>query len=45
MKQLDIPVPRSQIAHSVEEAEEISKKIGLPVVIRPPIPSVEQAAA
>ncbi len=36
MKQLDIPVPRSEIAHSVEEAEEIvKKKIDLPVVVRP----------
>ncbi|MFH0877673.1 MAG: carbamoyl-phosphate synthase large subunit [Candidatus Omnitrophota bacterium] len=35
MKQLDISVLRSEIAHSVEQAEEIAAKIGLPVVIRP----------
>jgi carbamoyl-phosphate synthase large subunit len=35
MKQLDIPVPRSEIALSVEQAEEISRRIGLPVVVRP----------
>ncbi len=35
MKQLGIPVPRSEIALSVEQAEEIASRIGLPVVIRP----------
>jgi carbamoyl-phosphate synthase large subunit len=35
MKELGIPVPRSEIALSVEEAEVIAKKLGYPVVIRP----------
>ena len=35
MKQLDIPVPRSEIAHTVAQAEEIASRIGLPVVVRP----------
>ncbi|MDD5019957.1 MAG: carbamoyl-phosphate synthase large subunit [Candidatus Omnitrophica bacterium] len=35
MKQLDIPVPRSEIAHTVEQAQEIASRIGLPVVVRP----------
>jgi carbamoyl-phosphate synthase large subunit len=35
MKQLDIPVPRSAIAHAVEEAEAIAQDLSYPVVIRP----------
>ncbi|MDD5060408.1 MAG: carbamoyl-phosphate synthase large subunit, partial [Candidatus Omnitrophica bacterium] len=35
MKQLGIPVPASEIALTVEEAETIAKKLGFPVVIRP----------
>ncbi len=35
MKQLGIPVPRSEIALSVEQAEEIVTRIDLPVVVRP----------
>jgi len=35
MKQLGIPVPRSEIALSVEEAEAIAQKLKFPVVIRP----------
>jgi carbamoyl-phosphate synthase large subunit len=35
MRKLGIPVPRSQICHSVEEAEEVAEKLNYPVVIRP----------
>ncbi|MCX5696075.1 MAG: carbamoyl-phosphate synthase large subunit [Candidatus Omnitrophica bacterium] len=35
MKQLGIPVPQSEIALCVEEAEVIASKLGYPVVIRP----------
>ena len=35
MKKLGIPVPRSEIAESVEDAERIAGEIGYPVVIRP----------
>lgn len=35
MKRLGIEMPRSKIAFSVEEAEEIAKELGYPVVIRP----------
>jgi len=35
MRKLDIPVPRSQICHSVEEAEAVAEKLNYPVVIRP----------
>ncbi|MBN2520932.1 MAG: carbamoyl-phosphate synthase large subunit [Bacteroidales bacterium] len=35
MNGLGIEMPRSEIAHSVEEAEAIIEKIGFPVVIRP----------
>ncbi|HQP91959.1 MAG TPA: carbamoyl-phosphate synthase large subunit, partial [Candidatus Omnitrophota bacterium] len=35
MKKLDIPVARSEIAVTVEQAEEIASRIGLPVVVRP----------
>ncbi len=35
MKQLGIPVPQSQISHSVEEAEKIAEKLKYPVVLRP----------
>lgn len=35
MNKLGIPMPRSEPAFSVEEAEEIALKIGYPVVIRP----------
>ncbi|MCX7590262.1 MAG: carbamoyl-phosphate synthase large subunit [Kiritimatiellae bacterium] len=35
MQRLGIAVPRSEIAHSVEEAEDIAARIGYPVVIRP----------
>ncbi|MFH1458079.1 MAG: carbamoyl-phosphate synthase large subunit [Candidatus Omnitrophota bacterium] len=35
MRKLDIPVPRSQTCHSVEEAEEVAQNLNYPVVIRP----------
>jgi len=35
MKQLGIDMPRSDIANSLEEAEKVLEKIGLPCVIRP----------
>jgi len=35
MGKLDIPVPRSEPCHSVEEAEEIAKRLKYPVVLRP----------
>ncbi|MCJ7776979.1 MAG: carbamoyl-phosphate synthase large subunit, partial [Sedimentisphaerales bacterium] len=35
MKQLGIDMPRSDIAHSLGEAEKVLEKIGLPCVIRP----------
>ncbi len=35
MKKLDIPLPESEISHSVEEAEAIAARIGYPVVLRP----------
>jgi len=35
MQKLGIPMPRSDIAHSVAEAEKIAEQLGLPVVIRP----------
>jgi len=35
MNRLGIEMPRSEIAHSVEEAEQIAPRIGLPAVVRP----------
>jgi len=35
MNKLGIPMPKSAPCHSVEEAEEIVKEIGFPVVLRP----------
>jgi len=35
MNKLDIPMPRSEPCHSIEEAEKIVEKIGYPVVLRP----------
>ncbi len=35
MDRLGIPMPRSDIAHSVAEAEQIAEQLGLPVVVRP----------
>ena len=35
MKELGIEVPRSEIAYSVEHAEEIAAKMGYPLIIRP----------
>ena len=35
MSRLGIEMPRSEIAHSVEEAEQIAQRIGLPAVVRP----------
>jgi len=35
MNRLGIETPRSNIAHTVEEAETITRELGLPVVIRP----------
>ncbi|MDI6777515.1 MAG: carbamoyl-phosphate synthase large subunit [Syntrophales bacterium] len=35
MNRLGIEMPQSEIAYTVEEAEEIVKKLGFPVVIRP----------
>ncbi|AOY76551.1 carbamoyl-phosphate synthase large subunit [Clostridium formicaceticum] len=35
MKKLGIEMPKSEPAYSVEEAEEIAKELGFPVVVRP----------
>ncbi|PIV56813.1 carbamoyl phosphate synthase large subunit [Candidatus Desantisbacteria bacterium CG_4_10_14_0_8_um_filter_48_22] len=35
MQKLDIPLPQSDLAYSVEEALEIAKKLGYPVIVRP----------
>ncbi|MFC1674416.1 carbamoyl-phosphate synthase large subunit [Candidatus Omnitrophota bacterium] len=35
MKKLNIPVPKSDVSHSVEEAQKIAEEIGYPVVLRP----------
>jgi len=35
MNRLGLEMPRSEIAHSLEEAKEVAKRIGFPVVIRP----------
>ncbi|HEU5360041.1 MAG TPA: carbamoyl-phosphate synthase large subunit, partial [Candidatus Deferrimicrobiaceae bacterium] len=35
MNRLGLDMPRSDIAHSLEEAKEVVKRIGFPVVIRP----------
>ncbi len=35
MRKLNIPVPRSEPAHSVGEAEAIASRLGYPVVLRP----------
>ncbi len=35
MERLGIDMPRSEIAHTVEEAEQIALRIGLPAVVRP----------
>src|SRR4030066_443531 len=35
MTRLGLDMPRSDIAHSLEEAKEVVKRIGFPVVIRP----------
>jgi carbamoyl-phosphate synthase large subunit len=35
MQELDIEMPRSQIAKSLEEAESIAAELGFPVVVRP----------
>jgi carbamoyl-phosphate synthase large subunit len=35
MNRLGVPMPQSEIAHSVEEAEKVLERIGLPAVIRP----------
>jgi carbamoyl-phosphate synthase large subunit len=35
MEELGIEVPRSEIAYTVEDAEAIAAKIGLPVIVRP----------
>ena len=35
MAKLGIPVPKSEISHSVEEAEKIAQELGYPVVLRP----------
>ena len=35
MNRLGIPMPRSEIARSLEEAEQVLERIGLPAVIRP----------
>ncbi|TNF45540.1 carbamoyl-phosphate synthase large subunit [bacterium] len=35
MEKLGLDLPRSEIAHSVEEAEEFASELGYPVVIRP----------
>ena len=35
MKKLDIPMPESELAYSVEEAKKIAHDLGYPVIIRP----------
>jgi len=35
MSRLGIEMPRSEIAHSVEEADQVAQRIGLPAVVRP----------
>ncbi len=35
MKSLGIPVPRSEICHSIEEAQKVADELGYPVVVRP----------
>lgn len=35
MKKLGIPVPRSEICHTTEEAFKVAEKLGYPVVVRP----------
>jgi len=35
MKKLDIPMPKSELAYSVEEARNIARDLGYPVIIRP----------
>ena len=35
MKNLDIRMPASRIAHSLEEARQVEKELGLPLIIRP----------
>ena len=35
IEKLEIPQPENGIAHSIEEAKEIAKKIGYPVLVRP----------
>jgi carbamoyl-phosphate synthase large subunit len=35
MKKLDIPMPKSELAYSVEEAKKIAHDLGYPVIIRP----------
>ena len=35
MQEININVPASGLAHSLEEAKEIKEKIGLPLIIRP----------
>ncbi len=35
MNKLEIPLPKSEISRSVEEAEAIAEKLGYPVVLRP----------
>ncbi|MDD2702670.1 MAG: carbamoyl-phosphate synthase large subunit [Candidatus Omnitrophica bacterium] len=35
MKKLGIPVPRSKTCHTVEEAADVARELGFPVVIRP----------
>jgi len=45
MTRLGIEMPRSEIATNYEEAVEVVKRIGLPVVIRPAYTMGERAAA
>ena len=35
MNRLGVPLPQSEIAHTLEEAEKVLERIGLPAVIRP----------
>lgn len=35
MNRVGVPLPRSEIAHTLEEAEKVLERIGLPAVIRP----------
>lgn len=43
MKKIGLEMPRSAIAHSMEEALQVQAQIGFPTIIRPPLPWGAQA--